>query len=120
VEQQVPVVQTQPSLEAEPTPKTEHAPEAEPTPICHPPPVSDYIDPELDSALKRVKQTQNKQFIKLYEFISVAVGKKYVVQVDAPQGMYPEPKTEVIPLVEVAQIFSHDWLDRTLLHWFAM
>lgn len=89
--------------------QSHHAPNPDPT----------FIDPEVDTALERIKM-RPRAIQDMVELLSRSVGDNHGIDISSPANMYPQTVSDSIPYVELLQLFSHDWLDITVIHWFAM
>ncbi|KAJ0802972.1 hypothetical protein HanPI659440_Chr03g0134851 [Helianthus annuus] len=78
-----------------------------------------FIDPEVATALERTK-TRPRAIRDMVELLSRCVGDNHSIQISSPTRMYPQTVRDSIPYVELLQLFSNDWLDITVIHWFAM
>ncbi|KAJ0445245.1 hypothetical protein HanIR_Chr16g0840761 [Helianthus annuus] len=79
----------------------------------------EFIDPEVTTALERTK-TRPRAIQDMVELLSRCVGDNHSIQISSPARMYPQTVQDSIPYVELLQLFSNDWLDITVIHWFAM
>ncbi|KAJ0795162.1 putative Ulp1 protease family catalytic domain, papain-like cysteine peptidase superfamily [Helianthus annuus] len=78
-----------------------------------------FIDPEVTIALERTK-TRPRAIQDMVELLSKCIGDNHSIQISSPTRMYPQTVRDSIPYVELLQLFSNDWLDITVIHWFAM
>ncbi|KAJ0772666.1 hypothetical protein HanOQP8_Chr03g0090011 [Helianthus annuus] len=86
-----------------------HAPNSDP----------EFIDPEVTTALERTK-TRPRAIQDMVELLSRCVGDNHSILISSPARMYPQTVQDSIPYVELLQLFSNDWLDISVIHWFAM
>ncbi|KAJ0795491.1 putative papain-like cysteine peptidase superfamily [Helianthus annuus] len=86
-----------------------HAPNPDPT----------FIDPEVITSLERTK-ARPRAIQDLVELLSRCVGDNHRIEISSPARMYPHVVRDIIPYVELLQLFTKDWLDITVIHWFAM
>ncbi|KAM0007082.1 putative Ulp1 protease family catalytic domain, papain-like cysteine peptidase superfamily [Helianthus debilis subsp. tardiflorus] len=56
----------------------------------------------------------------MVEPLSRCVGDNHRIDISSPTRMYPHMVRDIIPYVELLQLFTNDWLDMTVIHWFAM
>ncbi|MFS7902633.1 putative Ulp1 protease family catalytic domain, papain-like cysteine peptidase superfamily [Helianthus anomalus] len=78
-----------------------------------------FEDPTLAPSLE-LKKGRPKPVQDLVDQLTILIGDRYVVRVGSPKEMYPEEVVEAIPYSELLQLFLNDWLDVSLLHWFAI
>ncbi|KAM0036970.1 hypothetical protein Hdeb2414_s0014g00432641 [Helianthus debilis subsp. tardiflorus] len=78
-----------------------------------------FIDPDVPFALEKLKK-RPKEIQEIVDVLSVQVGTNHSIEISSPDGMYLEKVVESIPYSELLQVFLNDWLDISVLHWFAM
>ncbi|MFS8024539.1 hypothetical protein Hanom_Chr16g01464431 [Helianthus anomalus] len=86
-----------------------HAPNPDPT----------FIDPEVITTLERTK-TMPRAIQDMVELLSRCAGDNHRIEISSPTRMYPHMVRDIIPYMELLQLFTNDWLDMTVIHWFAM
>ncbi|KAJ0741477.1 hypothetical protein HanOQP8_Chr06g0228521 [Helianthus annuus] len=86
-----------------------HAPNPDPT----------FINLEVITSLERTK-TRPRAIQDLVELLSRCVWDNHRIEISSPTMMYPHMVRDIIPYVELLQLFTNDWLDITVIHWFAM
>ncbi|KAJ0667921.1 hypothetical protein HanPI659440_Chr17g0683111 [Helianthus annuus] len=86
-----------------------HAPNSDP----------EFIDPEVPTALERTK-TRPRAIQYMVELLSRCVGDNHSILVSSPARMYPQTVQDSILYAKLLQLFSNDWLDISVIHWFAM
>ncbi|MFS7936085.1 putative papain-like cysteine peptidase superfamily [Helianthus anomalus] len=79
----------------------------------------EFIDPKVTTALERTK-TRPRAIQDMVELLSRCVGDNHSILISSPARMYPQTVQDSIPYVELLQLFSNDWLDISVIHWFAM
>ncbi|XP_076913339.1 uncharacterized protein LOC143571926 isoform X2 [Bidens hawaiensis] len=78
-----------------------------------------FIDPEVDDSWKKIKM-MSLEIQELAETLKTFMGERHYIESSSPAGMYRETIVMAIPYVEILQLFCNDWLDFSIVHWFAM
>ncbi|XP_076901104.1 uncharacterized protein LOC143555447 [Bidens hawaiensis] len=89
---------------------TTHAPD--PYPDC-------FIDPEVDDSWIKIKM-MSLEIQELAETLKTFMGERHYIESSSHAGMYRETIVMAIPYVEILQLFCNDWLDFSIVHWFAI
>ncbi|CAI9288114.1 unnamed protein product [Lactuca saligna] len=98
--------------ESEPEPESESESEPEPEFVTH-----DELD--LFTSLSKL-QEQRPQIQSVGFQVVEFFGNANVVNIFSPKGMYHRRVQITIQYIEVLQLFLRDWLDQSIIHWFAM
>ncbi|KAL8223403.1 hypothetical protein R6Q57_018878 [Mikania cordata] len=78
-----------------------------------------FVDPEIDIALEKIKK-RPQAIQSIYKMLADYVGDEHAIICNSSDGMYAETYEEGLSYVELLQLFCNDWLDVTIIHFFAM
>nr|KAJ0199808.1 hypothetical protein LSAT_V11C600314540 [Lactuca sativa] len=78
-----------------------------------------HDEPELFTSLSKL-QEQRPQIQSVGFQVVEFFGNANVVNIFSPKGMYRRRVQITIQYIEVLQLFLRDWLDQSVIHWFAM
>ncbi|KAJ0797591.1 putative Ulp1 protease family catalytic domain, papain-like cysteine peptidase superfamily [Helianthus annuus] len=67
-----------------------------------------------------MNMTRPRAIQDMVELLSRCVGDNHSILISSPARMYPQTVQDSIPYVELLQLFSNDWLDISVIHWFAI
>ncbi|CAI9279845.1 unnamed protein product [Lactuca saligna] len=78
-----------------------------------------HDEPDLFTSLSKL-QEQRPQIQSVGFQVVEFFGNANVVNIFSPKGMYRRRVQITIQYIEVLQLFLRDWLDQSIIHWFAM